>query len=272
MDKYSEEMKQARKEVNLCLEIWKSLLIENFSTIIDYMYCKGSATKEWDSYIDYVPMLSDVDIHVKVKEDANFFDDESSFHESVRLPELYEERYVEKNPDYLHIPRIQIMTVNRLTQLIDFVYPRKDDIISLFGQPTVFENREPLIIRELDLRKALLLEEFLPTISLSMIDRTGLELWTMIRRMSWRVSPSPVRLISQTHEDPLSLWRLNRTKIVEELDKLQYYKIAENYKNYYDTGWIAFKEEFRNSYTLRKLISLGFSVLKLCLEKAKELQ
>jgi hypothetical protein len=151
------------------------------------------------------------------------------------------------------------------------VYPRKDDIKVLYGKPNLFENRESSTIRELDKRRLLAIQEFLPTLPLSMIDRTGLEFWTIIRRMNWRVSPAPVRLVSQHHEDPLSVWKLNRTKIVDELNKFGYHQIAEIYINYYQTGWIAFKENFRESNTLRKLITLGFNVLKTCLEKGKEL-
>ena len=104
-----------------------------------------------------------------------------------------------------------------------------------------------------------------------MIDRTGLDLWSMIRRMNWRISPSPIRLLNQSHENPLDLWKLNRTKIAEELEKQEFHLIAESFKDYYYEGWIVFMEDFTNSQSLRRLISAGFEVLKLFLEEARKL-
>ncbi|MHA1218960.1 MAG: hypothetical protein ACTSO5_09805 [Candidatus Heimdallarchaeaceae archaeon] len=104
-----------------------------------------------------------------------------------------------------------------------------------------------------------------------MIDRTGLDLWTMVRRMNWRISPAPIRLLSQYHDKPLDLWELNRTKMVKELEKQEFYLIAESYKDYYYEGWITFMEDFTNSQSLRRLISSGFEVMKLCLEEARKL-
>ena len=104
-----------------------------------------------------------------------------------------------------------------------------------------------------------------------MIDRTGIDLWCMVRRLNWRVSPSPVRLLSQTSENPLDLWVLNRTKISEELEKNDYHLIAESYKDYYYEGWIAFMEDFTNSQSMRRIISSGFEVLKLCLDETRKL-
>jgi len=270
MSEYSELLKQAKKEINLCITIWKNLLIQNYAEVIEYAYTKGSATKQWDSCIDYVPILSDVDIHIKIHDHSKFFDDETSFYEAVSLPELYENKYIEMNPDYLHIPRIQIIVINRIIELVDFVYPREHEIISLIGKPILLENPPIEKIKKHDLQNLLTLKEFLPTLSLSMIDRTGLELWTVIRRMNWKISPAPIRLLSQIHEDPLSLWALNRTKIVEELEKQKFHKIAEIYTEYYNQGWVAFRENFSNSHTLRKLISLGFEVLQLCLKESKK--
>lgn len=271
MSEYSEYMKQARKEVELCLDIWKNLFAENYSETIEYAYSKGSATKKWESFIDYVPILSDVDIHIKAKDYSNFFVDESSFYESVNLSEMYETRYLEKNPKYFHIPRTQIVKLNKMIDETDFIHPREDHIITLIGKPVLIENPSDEIIKKLDLQRLIDLENFLPTLSLSMIDRTGLDLWIMVRRMNWRISPAPVRLLSQNHDKPLDLWELNRTKITKELEKQEFYLIAESYKDYYYEGWITFMEDFTNSQSLRRLISSGFEVMKLCLEEARKL-
>jgi hypothetical protein len=271
MSEYSEYMKQARKEVELCLDTWKEIFKEHYSETIEYAYSKGSATKKWESFIDYVPILSDVDIHIKVKDHSNFFDDETSFYESVNISEMFETRFLEKNPKYFHIPRTQVIKLNKLINRVNFIHPREHEIITLVGKPELIDNPHADIIKRYDLDNLLELEEYLPKLSMSMMDRTGLELWSLLRRITWRVSPAPIRLLSQKSDNPLDIWGLNRTKVAEELENHDFYLIAENYKDYYYEGWIAFMEEFTNSQTLRRLISAGFEVMKLCLEEARRL-
>jgi len=271
MSEYSEYMKLARKEVEFCLDTWKEIFKDQYSETIEYAYSKGSATKKWESYIDYVPILSDVDIHIKVKDHSNFFDDETSFYESVNLSEMYETRFLEKNPKYFHIPRTQVIKLNKIIKEVNFIHPKESEIIKLIGKPVLENNPANEIIKKYDLENLLALEEYLPKLSMSMMDRTGLDLWAMLRRMTWRVAPSPIRLLSQKWEKPLDLWGLNRTKIAEELENFDFYLVAESYKDYYYEGWIAFLEDFTNSQTLRRLISAGFEVLRLCLEEARRL-
>ena len=155
MSEYSEYMKQARKDVELCLDIWKNLFAENYSETVEYAYSKGSAIKEWESFIDYVPILSDVDIHIKAKEYSNFFGDESSFYESINLSEMYETRYLEKNPKFFHIPRTQIVKLNKMIDEPDFIHPRENEIFTLIGKPVLIENSTNEIIRKIDLQKLL---------------------------------------------------------------------------------------------------------------------
>ena len=271
MSDYSTYMNQARKEVDSCLETWKSILEENYSKSIEYAYAKGSATKKWESYIDYVPVLSDVDIHIKVLNHSNFFDDENSFHESVNISETYETRFIEDNPNYFHIPRTQIICINKIVDIVDFVFPKETSIIPLIGDVQLGKNPSIDRIKETDLKNLLKLEELLAGLPMSMIDRTGMDLWSLIRRMNWRISPSPVRLLSLSSDKPLDLWELNRTSIAKELEKHDYPLIAEHYKDYYYEGWIAFLEDFTNSQTLRRLISTGHEVLKLCLDETRKL-
>ena len=271
MSEHSEYMKQAKKEVDSCLNIWKQIFEENYSKSIEYAYAKGSATKNWDTYIDYVPVLSDVDIHIKIKEHSRFLDDDNSFHESVNISELYETRFLEQNPNYFHLPRMQIIKINDLEKKIDFVHPRITGIIPIYGKPKLTGNPPNDELRQIDMKNLLELGDFLPTIPMSMVDRTGLDLWSLVRRINWRVSPSPVRILTQTSSDPLSLWELNRTSITEELEKHDLHLISESYKDFYYEGWIAFMEDFTNSQSMRRIISNGFEVLKLCLEEGRKM-
>jgi len=269
MSEYSEYMKQAKKDVDLCVEIWRSIFEEHYAETIDYAYSKGSAVREWESFIDYVPVLSDVDIHIKSKEYSGLFSDDNSFYESVSIGEMYENTFMEMNPDFFHLPRTSIIRLNTLFSEVDFIQPRLSEVVIIKGKPEELENPHKDDIRRIDLKNLQELDEFLPTLSMRMIKATGLDLWTITRRINWRVSPAPIRLLSQTHERPLDLWEMNRTKIAKELENNDYLLISENYKDYYYEGWIAFMEGFTNSQTLRRLISSGYEILKQCLQESR---
>ena len=273
MNQHSEYMKQARKEIDSCLEIWRDIFKTDYSKSIKYAYAKGSATKDWDSYIDYVPVLSDVDIHIKLFDHAQFLNDDTSFHEAVNISETYESRFIETNPNYFHLPRMQILKLDDIMKIVDFIHPRESSIKVVYGKPEIPQKqiKSNDFIKQIDLKNLLLLEEFLQSLPMGMCEKTGYDLWSSARRMSWRVSPSPVRLLTQSSDDPLAFWDLNRTKIAEELEKHDYHLISESYKDFYYEGWISFMEGFTNSQSLRRLISNGFEVLKLCLEEGKKI-
>jgi hypothetical protein len=98
----------------------------------------------------------------------------------------------------------------------------------------------------------------------SMFDRTGMDWWSTIRPMTWRVSPTPVRLITQTHSDPIDVWSWNRTNIREALHQREYEKIAEHYYGFYDTGWKLFLSGFSDLKAFRETTVHGYYVLYEC--------
>jgi len=73
MENFTNYLKQARKDINHSLVVWTSLLTSEFSNKIKYMYAKGSAVKPWCTPLDYVPILSDLDIHIMLKDGNNIF-------------------------------------------------------------------------------------------------------------------------------------------------------------------------------------------------------
>ncbi|MCK5408886.1 MAG: hypothetical protein KAJ30_01355, partial [Candidatus Heimdallarchaeota archaeon] len=113
MSDFSQYMLQARKDVESCIEIWTNIFEENYNEKIEYMYSKGSATKEWENLIDYVPIISDVDIHIKIYEDLTLYENlTDAFINSIGVSQTYEDIFVEKNPNHLHIPRTQIVNMS----------------------------------------------------------------------------------------------------------------------------------------------------------------
>jgi len=272
MNDFSQYMLQARNDVESCIEIWTDIFEENYNEKIEYMYSKGSATKEWESLIDYVPIISDVDIHIKIHEDATLFENlTDAFINSIGISQTYEDIFVEKNTNHLHVPRTQIVNMSDIKNSESFIFPKIENVRVLMGKYPKFEDKPADFIRRIDRFNLIEQEDFLATLPKTIIDRTGLDLWTLIRRMVWRVSPTPIRLLSQTHEEPLDLWKLNRTSLVEILEEKGYEKIAENYQDYYYEGWMVFLEGFSVSDNMRRLISLGFEIIKDCIDEVKKI-
>src|SRR5205814_10092859 len=70
----------------------------------------GSSLKPWDSLIDYVPELSDVDVQLVLKDPDPF---ERDLERALAIQSDYERRFAARVPHPCHIPRPQIMVINR---------------------------------------------------------------------------------------------------------------------------------------------------------------
>lgn len=71
------------------------------------IYVKGSVLKPWDSPLDYVPELSDVDIHVLFADDAFAGAGLASVERSLAVGARSVRLYAEQVPRPLHLPRVQ---------------------------------------------------------------------------------------------------------------------------------------------------------------------
>jgi hypothetical protein len=257
-------------DIQVCLDAWKSVLLESLGDRLKCVYAKGSSVKQWDSLIDYVPIVSDVDIHFTLNDDEGVFPGSADeFADSIALSQRYEESFLERHPMHMHIPRSQLLLVDSLKEVVEYIPPRAQDVrvlIGKFPQPVLPSTSR---IQQIDLQNLLSLDGFLERIPNRVIDRTGLDFWSIIREMTWRVSPSPVRLLTQTSKDPLEVWSWNRTKIVIELLKRGNDDIADNYSGFYSAGWNLFRSGFTSSEDFRAMTTHGYYVLKKCYEKAR---
>jgi hypothetical protein len=265
-------MERARSDIEASLNSWVTTLLKLFGSRLKYAYAKGSALKSWDSQIDYVPIISDVDIHIMLNDtDGLFPESKDIFTDSMNVSQEYESHYLEIHPEYLHIPRSQLILIDKLTEVLEYVPPRIQDvtmIIGTFSEP-IFPTAER--IQRIDLENLLSLEEFVTRTPNRIVDRTGLDFWSIIREMTWRVSPSPVRLLTQTAEEPLEVWSWNRTRITEELETQGYDEIANHYRNFYLAGWNLFLSGFTSSSDFRWATMSGYYVLEKCLKVAKSI-
>lgn len=262
-----------RHDVDVCIEVWSGVLQESLGSKVLYAYAKGSTAKRWDTFMDYVPLVSDVDIHVKVSNDDDFFPVEGSFDWAMELSSSYEERFRAVNPSYLHIPRTQIMILNEIQKWEDYVPSAPGEAQTIFGEPAEEHPPSPDKIRQIDLKRLREDGDTIEQLHKSVLDRTGLDLWVTIRQhLNYRVSPSPYRVLSQLSSNPLEIWMLNRTKIHSELKKRGYEELGNIYRSYYRTGWELFDSGMTSYAALRKMVSLGYHVVATSLGLAEELQ
>ncbi len=260
---YTEQLKLARKDVKACLNIWKEILVENFADKIEAIYSKGSASKPWESAIDYVPVLSDVDIHVRfTNADQNTPLNLLPMKRALEISKLYEKRFLGTREEYLHLPRVQIVSVNRLSTDPTFLLPRVEDVVLLHGWYDPPKPVSDKIIRDIDKKSLLKDIEYFKKVPESVFDRTGLDYWSLLRRINWRISPSPVRLLTQLLSiTPYEIWSWHRSRILKELIKQDLKSLADSYQDYYTIGWKLFLTDFSESEFYREILNLGNSVI-----------
>ncbi|MHA2356206.1 MAG: hypothetical protein ACXADC_13580 [Candidatus Thorarchaeota archaeon] len=264
--------KEARHDIRMCLQSWIEVLRDELGDRIDYVYSKGSSMKNWDSPIDYVPVVSDVDIHILLKDDEDFFYGcEERFDAAMRLSQRFEDRFFELEPEPLHFPRSQLIHVNRYKNEDSFVMPRVEDVQPLIGHPPQEQLPSNDTIRQIDLKNLMELEEYIQWLPMGAMDRAGFDFWSLIRRMLWRVSPSPVRVITQTHDNAYEVWNWNRTKLSAYLLEMGLDEIEKFYREFYMAGWRLFISGYTSRADFRGVAISGYYLLKRCHEYALNL-
>ena len=274
MEQFMQFLSQARTDIDRGLSIWKDLLIHEFEEKIEFIYAKGSAVKPWDSPLDYVPILSDLDIHIMLVNNCEMFQNVSDpIAKSLEISEKYEQNYLTEYPKSLHLPRAQLVTINHLKTINEYVPPRLDDVRIVYGQPLIPTPPEPGRIREIDYNQLVKSKGTLKNIPMSLIDRTGIDLWVLIRKINWQVSPVPFRLLTQVVDiPPMEIWSWNRSKIITELEIHGLEELIHDYKQFYLKGWEAFSTQHQNNQTLRHIIYHGYKVLYTSLQILQRLK
>ncbi len=252
---------EARKDTEAAIDVWGELVTERMGERLEFAYIKGSILKKWESLVDYVPELSDIDIHVgTVNNQPMFPKTREGFLESVDASRFYEERFKEIRPDHLHIPRPQIVLLEPGREIF---YPEeRDDLRMLMGDVPRREDETEQDCQKRDREALLELKDILERQPERLIDRIGLEYYRIIRTLCYIVSPTPVRVLSQ-YADSKKAWKLNRTNVIKGLRQQGLIELADNYENYYLTGWKAFETGFNDNETMRELIKLAYDVLYL---------
>ncbi len=246
---------------NAAVHVFRSTIPESE---IEGIYCKGSAVKEWDSPVDYVPELSDIDIHVLFSNETSAQNFLGTVRQTLTIGRTIELEYRKNISDPVHLPRPQIIILNELKKDPAYTPAPGSTVKTLFGRehehPDYTGSKD--LIRKIDAKGITRDREFLKELPLQVIDKPGKYLWSAIRGLTWRVSPAGPRSLHLKGLDTAYAWGLNRTGIIEEFLKLDEHLIASAYFHFYKYGWDSFLSGFTDSKAMGLCIENGVKVLE----------
>jgi hypothetical protein len=259
-----------RREVESMVTSITEVLLECLpASEISGLYLKGSAHKPWDSPLDYVPEISDVDVHLLFRDDACVERRLGTIEAALAIQNRIEDRYHSKVRSPLHTPRPQLVILNRLLRAPDYSPSPPNTVSTLWGdeypQGSYDEERE----RELARRRLLSEAEILQALPLRIADKPGAYLLAVMRDLTWRVSPAGPRVLCLHGMPATKVWSLNRTGVVSALGRFGEHDLLASYRRFYLSAWRSFLSGHQDSDAIRSAIGAGAEVIRLAAEIAR---
>ena len=226
------------------------------------IYLTGSGGKRWDSPIDYVPEISDVDIQVHFHRDAAWQEYIGNVAQALGIQQKVERRYLSKVEGPLHTPRPQLIILNKLIREQVFVFSPRETVQVMYGEDypqADYDNPDDIRRQEC----ARLAEDaaWLDHLPLHVVDRPGRYNWGSLRTLVWRVSPAGPRVLHVLGVGTKDAWSLNRTAVFSKLQELGEHNLAEDYSGFYLSCWEYFLSAYENTDAARSAIGAGAGVL-----------
>ncbi len=253
-----------RGEVERLAECFVEALLDSIPrSEVRGIYLKGSATKRWDSPLDYVPEISDVDMHLWFHGDDTWRRHLGTLSQAMDVHRKVELRYRSKISQPIHEPRPQLIVMNKLmAEFDDFVFSPGSTVRVLFGEDyPEADYSDPDRIRLGDCRRLIENAEYLGVLPLQAVDKPGRYLWESLRALVWRVSPAGPRVLHVMGIETEEAWSLNRTGVVSNLRRLGQSSLADHYSGFYLSAWEYFLSGFKNTDAGRTAIGRGARVL-----------
>ena len=260
-----------QKEVNHMVEAFVEVLLEEVpESDIEGIYFKGSAQKDWDSPLDYVPELSDIDIHLLFADDLALRRHLGSISKATRIQSRVEERYFSKTPKPLHVPRPQIVVLNQLLQEEDYIPTPERAVSVLYGKDyPKGDYTDQDRIRFIDCKRVLQEEKFLSEFPSRVIDKPSRYIWDSLRALVWHVSPVAPRVLHMLGLPTEKAWSINRTEAVSHLKEKGEHQLAQYYFEFYLRGWKYFLSKYSDTDAGRSTQISGVNALHKALEISK---
>lgn len=227
------------------------------------VYFKGSASKPWPDPMDYVPELSDLDLHLWL-EDGVDRAPLTALPAALDFAREVGAAYAAACPDPLHWPRLQIKFLNDMLAQPGF---QASSATVLHGEP--YPGEPPSRAQD----RLALLEQGEAALRLGpgAFDKVGPDQFTLLRALAWRVSSCASRLLHLLGGSPDLAWSSPRSVLVQALADLGRGEFAGLYRAYYQRAWDGFESRWRDAAALQGSIELGFEVLQVARDIARSL-
>jgi hypothetical protein len=260
-----------RKEIKNMCDVFVHVLIEAVpEKEVTGVYLKGSAQKEWDSPLDYVPEISDLDIHLLFANDTGVITYLGTSESALDIQQKVELRFFRQIPDPYHVPRVQLMVLNELLKEPDFCASPRGTISVLYGRAYSYPaGPDEEHVRRTDCTYLLEQEKYLLNYPQHAIDKYAKYLWHSLRTMVWHVSPTAPRVLSILGVPFERTWSVNRTTMVTLLDEKGQHELARNYGQFYINAWEYFLSHYENTDAGRAAARSGIRVLQKGIELAR---
>lgn len=266
------EMDILRNEIQCMLDAFLRVLLRNIpESCFAGIYFKGSGQKPWDSPLDYVPEISDVDIHILLENEDLIGKHFGTTEQALAIQAQIEELYFSRKANPVHVPRPQIVLLNPALKDKDFVPSPSNTIDVLYGKPYPLPDGSVLKrLREIDCKHLLDEEPFLSEYPQHVIDRPSKYLWQAVRNLVWHISPIGSRVLSINGKSYEEAWGINRTSIVKNLVKLGEKQLVRDYSQFYMNAWDYFLSDYCDTNAGRGTVVAGIHALSRAIEIAKE--
>jgi hypothetical protein len=257
-----------RREVQAMVDaVLHVLLREIGEDVIRGVYFKGSGQREWDTLLDYVPELSDVDIHVWLDDERWAESGGIDLETSLRIQAGIEHAFRQSITDPIHLPRPQIIPLNQLKQDIEYVPPPPGGVQVIYGENMPADGHlSTAEIRRIDANSLAMDGEAVALFPLKVIDRPGRYIWTALAYLSWRVSPTGARVLDLLGMDPDETWNMNRTAVMRALRALEQDLLADRLSEYYVRAWDFFLSGYQDIEAARQAIRSGADAITIACE------
>jgi hypothetical protein len=253
-----------RREVDCLVEAYVAALFKKTpESEVAGIYFKGSAQKEWDSPLDYVPELSDVDVHLLFDDDEAEAKYLGSPEQALELQAAAEAAYFAKVPQPVHVPRPQLLVLNSFLNDADFVQTPAEAITVVYGRDyPQGAPLEPEKVKALDAKRLAGEAEYIARFPMHAVDKPAKYLWEALRGMVWRVSPAAPRVLSLLGAPFAEAWTANRTGVVALLQNLGERALAGHYSQFYLSGWDYFLSGYGDHDAGRRALLAGVDVIR----------
>ena len=228
------------------------------------IHLKGSSLKHWDSPLDYVPEVSDVDMHILFHKNDAWPQHLGTVAQAIDIQKQVERLYFSKISEPLHTPRPQLIVLNQFLQDRDrdFVGSPPGAVEVLYGEePDPPDYQEPDRIRRGECIQTIKDAGHLEALPMQVIDKPGRYLWQSLRDLTWRVSPAGPRVLHISGLGTADVWSLNRTAVVAKLNEAGRHCLADDYAAFYMFAWDYFLSRYENNEAGRYAIGAGARVL-----------